>query len=154
MRYVKDLLEEPKKLSLAEFGAATKDFFKDKKAPEDKDLPLIPRDVPKHEVALLGGCSAGDYELIEKQIVKAIEVGAPLYNKKEFSASLHIYEGTLVDLQRKLSAGCKGPKQALTEGQQKMQARKTDAEKVWALRDAFDGLIDVVKRLKAQPRTQ
>lgn len=147
VRYVKDLLKAPKKISLKKFAELTG-------RQTESDLPLVPRDVPKHDVTLLSGCSQTDYGLMEKQLAKAIEIGAPLYNKKEFSAALHIYEGALLDLERKLGSGCRGPKQALAEGRKQMKARKTDAEKVWALRDAFDGLLNVVERLKAQPRTQ
>lgn len=109
-------------------------------------LPLPPpRAVPKHPLSLLNGCSAANVKLIVQGIEDAIEIGAPLYNDGKLEACYRIYEGAALELQRKLS-GCAGPKGALGVGLREAQKRKSYADKAWAMRDAFDGLLDTIER--------
>ena len=104
-----------------------------------------PRAVPKHPLSLLNGCSAANVKLIVQGIEDAIEIGAPLYNDGKLEACYRIYEGAALELQRKLS-GCAGPKSALGVGLREAQKRKSYADKAWAMRDAFDGLLDTIER--------
>lgn len=138
-RYLKSLLKNPHPIALADFAAANANT-------EETKLPKVKRAVPTHEIQILRGCSDGDLELAVRVLEEAIEVGAPLYNQGKFAACYHIYEGAALDVERKLAGACAGPKRALGDGRSRA-ARLGDASaQAWALRDAFDGLFDVIER--------
>lgn len=110
-------------------------------------LPRVPaRAVPHHLLSLLDGCAPQSIHRIANAIADAIAVGAPLYNDGHFEACFRIYEGAVLDLERKL-AGCDGPRRALAQGLGEAERRSSYSDKAWALRDAFDGLLDVIGRL-------
>jgi hypothetical protein len=77
---------------------------------------------------------------------EAIEVGAPLYNRGNFEACFHIYEGAAMDLERRLPKRCSGPRKALGEGRARAAKLNDASAQAWALRDTFDGLFEVVAR--------
>ena len=107
-----------------------------------------PRAVPHHPVALLSDCGGDDVEKVRSTIGNAINVGAPLYNDGQFEACFRIYSTTSEALQHTLS-GCAGVKKALAAGLREAAARGDSVQKAWALRDAFDGLVDVIARYAA-----
>jgi len=111
-------------------------------------LPSAPkRNIPKHALSFVAGCGEGDLRLLAAMMGKAIDVGAPLYNSGNFEACYHVYEGASLDAERKLGAACQGPKKALADGRRKAAALSSDpSAQAWAMRDAFDGLIDVIVR--------
>jgi hypothetical protein len=117
------------------------------------DLPGVKRDVPRHHVSMLNGCGDGDLQLVVHMLGEAIEVGAPLFNAGNFAACFHVYEGASSDAQRRLGAGCTGPKRALAEGRRKASLLNDPALQAWAMRDSFDGLLDViVRKFEPSPR--
>jgi hypothetical protein len=83
-------------------------------------------------------------------IARAVEVGAPLYNDGNFAACYHVYEGAAADAERRLGSGCWGPKRALKAGRNKAAKLSDSAAQAWAMRDAFDGLMDVIERKFAE----
>jgi hypothetical protein len=109
-------------------------------------LPVPVRAVPHHEISMLGGCGQGDLKLVAQMIDEAISVGAPLYNKGAFAACYHVYSGASADLEPKLGAACIGPKRALAEGRRKAAKLTDPSAQAWAMRDSFDGLLDVIER--------
>jgi hypothetical protein len=110
-------------------------------------LPLPPpRAIPHHPVSVLRGCDDENVEKVRSTIGNAIEVGAPLYNDGQYDACFKIYATTSEALQRTL-AGCVGAKSALAAGLREAATRRDAIGKAWALRDAFDGLLDVIARL-------
>ncbi len=109
-------------------------------------LPPIERHVPHHDPAILEGCSAEDVRVIGGGIGSAIGVGAPLYNAGDFAGCYHMYEGTAADLERKLGATCAGPRGALRDGRKRAASLDTPGAQAWAMRDAFDGLLEVIDR--------
>jgi hypothetical protein len=114
--------------------------------PTNAGLPAPPpRNVPSHPMSLLDNCSVDNIRHIGTAIGDAIEVGAPLYNQGNLEACYRVYEGAILDLTRKVP-GCAGPKKALQAGLKEASTRGTYADKAWALRDAFDGLLDVIDR--------
>jgi hypothetical protein len=115
-------------------------------ANQERRLPPVRRSVPHHPVALLDGCPDAALALIVSTIGEAIEIGAPLYNGGNFPACFHIYEGAAVDLSRKLPPSCKGPAKALAEGRNRAATLSSASDQAWAMRDAFDGLLEVVER--------
>jgi hypothetical protein len=116
-------------------------------------FPGVKRDVPNHHVSMLNGCGDGDLQLVVHMLGEAIEIGAPLFNAGNFAACYHVYEGASSDLQRRLGAGCTGPKRALGEGRRKASLLSDPAPQAWAMRDSFDGLLDViVRKFRQSPR--
>ena len=75
---------------------------------------------------------------------EAIDVGAPVYNQHHFAACFHIYEGAALDIEKRLPLACPGPKKAMKDGRTKAQKLDDPAAQAWAMRDAFDGLIEVI----------
>jgi serine protease Do len=103
------------------------------------------RSVPHHNLSLLSGCTNDHLGFIMKGLSKAIELGAPLYNDGNQEACFRIYEAAALEVGRKL-AGCPGPRRALLEGVHKSETLSSYDAKAWAMRDAFDGVIDVIGR--------
>ncbi len=114
-------------------------------APHAK-LPPVQRHVPHHALSVLDGCSSDDVRTLASGIDGAIDVGAPLYNAGNFAGCYHMYEGTASDIERKLGETCVGPLQALEAGRTRAATLATPSAQAWAMRDAFDGLIDVIVR--------
>jgi serine protease Do len=147
IRYLRELLGATHPVPLALFAAAT--------AAEEPRLPPVKRAVPVHDLKVLAGCTDDDLALTARTIAEAIDVGAPVYNEKHFAACYHVYDGAAADLERRLPAACAGPKRALREGQAKAEkiSDPSGSGQAWAMRDAFDGLLDViVRKLGKKPR--
>ena len=109
-------------------------------------LPAIKRHVPVFDARVLDGCSKTDLDTVENGIQAAINVGAPLYNDGDFDGCFHTYESTALTLEKKTGSTCKGPARALKSGRDKASKLTSAAEQAWAMRDAFDGLLDVIDR--------
>jgi hypothetical protein len=113
---------------------------------ETPKLPTVKRSVPIFEVRFLDGCSKQDLETVRERIGTAIETGAPLYNDGDFDGCFTTYESTALALERDVGKTCKGPTSALKIGREQAAKRPTPAERAWAMRDAFDGILDVIDR--------
>jgi len=109
-------------------------------------LPAVKRAVPAHPISLLDGCSKSDLDTVEDRIDSAIHVGAPLYNDGDFAGCYQTYELTAQTIEQNLPKSCKGPTSALKAGRELAAKQKTPAEQAWAMRDTFDGLLDVIDR--------
>ena len=109
-------------------------------------LPPVQRSVPTHPLSILRGCSTSDLASIERSIDSAIKVGAPAYNAGDFQGCYATYDRTALRLESALSASCTGPTIALQTGRANALERSTPADRAWAMRDAFDGLLDVIDR--------
>ncbi len=103
------------------------------------------REVPRHDVAVLGDCGVDEIQAVVTSIGGAIESGAPLYNEGNHEACFRIYEGAALTLDRILR-DCGGLRRALSEGLERADALPSYTAKAWAMRDAFDGVIDVIRR--------
>lgn len=108
--------------------------------------PIPPRDVPHHEVKLLQGCSDAELRGVLRQLDDAIAVGAPRYNRGDFQGCYDLYAATASGVEGKLSRACRGPVAALDAGRERAAKVTATSDKAWAMRDAFDGLIDVIER--------
>jgi serine protease Do len=140
-RYVKDLLASPAPVSVAALAELL-----ERRHPRSPSPPPPKRDVPHHPLALLSGCSPPALKQIIGTIGSTIEVGAPLYNGGNFAACYHVYEGAAQDLERKLPPACKGPAKALAAGRTKAATLTDPSDQAWAMRDAFDGVLEVIAR--------
>jgi hypothetical protein len=110
----------------------------------DPGKPQIVRRVPNHDLSLLDGCSSDSLVTAVKAISDAIASGAPIYNAGDHEGCFRIYEGAALKLDRE--SNCKGIRDALGQGLLRAETLKTYTEKAWAMRDAFDGVLDVVAR--------
>jgi serine protease Do len=137
VNYLKPLLETPSPLSMEAFAESTA---------EPDDSPAVKRQIPKHALSVLDGCKPDSIGLMVESIHSAINVGAPLYNDGDYASCYHVYEGAALDIERKLGPSCKKATRALAAGRKKASTLRESHEQAWALRDAFDGLLDVVER--------
>ena len=110
--------------------------------------PAVARHIPHHPASLLDDCPRSEMSAIRAGIGDAIESGAPLYNGGNVEACYRIYEGAISDIGRSVK-GCTAAKQALDEGVHNAASRPDWQGKAWALRDAFDGMIQVIERRQA-----
>ena len=104
----------------------------------------IVHNVPIHELTVFDGCKADEIVELVRQIGEAIENGAPLYNDGKHEACFRIYEGTAVKYEH--DASCGGVRRAFGDGLLRANGLTTYTEKAWAMRDAFDGLLDAARR--------
>ena len=140
VRYLKAMLEDTHPVPLATFAEATR------RPPPPSGLPAVHREVPHHDAKLLAGCSDRDLEQAAHIVAEAIEVGAPVYNDKHFAACYHIYEGAALVVEKSLPLACPGPKRAMHDGRTRAEKLDEPSAQAWAMRDAFDGLLEVIMR--------
>jgi hypothetical protein len=110
------------------------------------DLPMVARHVPNHSLRLLEGCSQANLMTIADVLGNAIEEGAPLYNGGNFTGCYQTYVGAALELEHRMPKTCAGPGRALASGRATAKGFEHVSEQAWAMRDAFDGLLDVVAR--------
>jgi len=109
------------------------------------------RQVPQHPLNVLEGASQGTVEAIASALGKAINVGAPAYNRGDVEACYRLYARTAKQLIDS-SADCPGAQRALRDGLLRCMDLTDADDQAWTLRDTFDGLLDVIQRwLQARP---
>ncbi|MEZ4400735.1 MAG: S1C family serine protease [Kofleriaceae bacterium] len=139
-KYVVALAARRQPMSVAEFAALTQP-----KAPEIiVDGVRIVRAVPVHAPTIFDGCAPTAMAEAVQAIEAAIQVGAPIYNRGDRDGCFKIYEATSVKLEH--DSTCKGIRDAFGAGLLRASTLPTSAEKAWALRDTFDGLLGAVDR--------
>jgi S1-C subfamily serine protease len=139
VRYLVPLIKQPAPMPIA-------DFVKLVAKLSARSQPKTKRNVPHHPLALLDGCPVEAQKLVVHMLGDAIEAGAPLYNEGKAAACYHVYDGTTSDLLRKLPATCRGPAKVLADAQKRASSLADAGAQAWAMRDAFDGLLDVIVR--------
>lgn len=138
--YVAALAKAPRPMSVADFAAATRP-----KLPEIVvDGVRIVRQVPEHPLSIFDGCAPTAVAEAVQAIDSAITVGAPLYNRGDHEGCFRIYQATSTKLETEST--CKGIRDAFGAGLLRVGALTTPAERAWALRDTFDGLLAVTER--------
>lgn len=154
--YLRPLLAQNGGLSLSEFAAKLRETRPQKgecqprrstietKTPDGKAV-TIERDVPCHQPAALDDCSREQMVAVAQSIQEAISKGAPIYNAGEHEACFVIYRKVATGAEGD-DAMCKGIRDAFGQGLLRAGSVDSFTEKAWALRDAFDGLIDVLAR--------
>jgi hypothetical protein len=134
--YVATMLSAPRPITMAEFAELI----------HVEQGPQIVREVPLHDLAVLDGCSDDHLLEIAQAVAEAIELGAPLYNDGKHLECFKIYEGTVDRYAR--DAECPGVRKAFADGLVRAAEVESATEKAWALRDTFDGLLEVIVRRK------
>jgi serine protease Do len=143
IRYLLPMIQQPSPMSFSEFATLIASL-------REANVPRMRRSVPHHAVSMLDGCPQDAQRLIVKMLGEAIETGAPLYNAHKPDACYHVYDGAASDLLRRLPSACKGPAKALADGQRRASLMSDPVPQAWAMRDAFDGLLDVIARKQEQ----
>lgn len=141
--YLAPMIQRPAPMPFAEFAALLAHV-------RDANAPKVKRNVPHHPIALLDGCPQDAQRLVVKMLGEAIESGAPIYNEGKPGACYHIYDGAASDLGRRLPPACRGPLRALADAQRRAAALEDPVGQAWAMRDGFDGLLDVIARKQEQ----
>lgn len=141
--YLKPLVAHHAAISPDQFAKETKVTDEAGGGGESDDGVHIVRRIPEHEITVFDGCKAEEIEEVIRQIGETIENGAPLYNEGKHEACYRIYEGTSVKFEH--DAPCIGVRTAFGDGLLRASGLATYKEKAWALRDTFDGLINVAR---------
>lgn len=148
--YLKPLVAQPIALTMQKFAEGTREED-DEQSPPPDGVKIV-RSVPTHPVTVLQGCSDTQISEVIDSISSAIDIGAPLYNRGDIEACFRIYEGASAKLER--DPPCPGIGKAFGEGLLRASTMPSWKEKAWALRDTFDGLIDVAMRRGVKPGTK
>ncbi len=143
VRYLVPMMHHPSPMAFSEFATLITQL-------RAASVPKVERKIPHHPLSTLDGCSQDAQKVIVAMLGDAIEAGAPLYNAGKASGCYHVYDGAASDLARKLPASCKGPVHVLADAQKRAAALGDPGAQAWAMRDAFDGLLDVVARKQEQ----
>jgi serine protease Do len=138
--YVRKLAQDRRPMTVAEFAELTKP----RQPTIESGGKTIVRKVPRHDLTIFEGCTDKQVEEAVQSIGQAIESGAPLYNSGNHEACYRIYEGTSMRFERE--SGCKGVREAFGAGLLRSSTVDSFTEKAWALRDTFDGLLEVAIR--------
>ncbi|MFB1481945.1 serine protease [Corallococcus sp. RDP092CA] len=103
------------------------------------------RQVPQHPLGLLDGCATPAVESVAALLGQAINVGAPAYNRGDVEGCYRLYMHTAEQLIDERD-DCPGVQRALRDGLLRCEGMKDAEDRAWALRDTFDGLMDVIGR--------
>jgi hypothetical protein len=141
--YLAPMIRQPAPMPFSEFATLIANL-------REAGTAKVKRKIPRYPVAFLDGCTQDAQKLVVKMIGAAIDAGAPLYNGGKPDACYHVYDGAASDLARKLPVACQGPVKALAEAQHRAASLSEPSAQAWAMRDAFDGLLDVVARKQEQ----
>lgn len=137
-RYLVSMLKTPEPVPFPEFAKVIAQI-RQSRAPKGRKHASYP-------ASLLDGCSIDAQRLIVRMVSDAIDTGAPLYNAGKTSSCYHVYDGAAADLARKLPPACRGPARAIGDAQKRAAGLADPGAQAWAMRDAFDALIEVVMR--------
>jgi S1-C subfamily serine protease len=145
--YLRPMIKQPATIQPDEFAKLTKDA-EEAETPQhkddDTDTTVPARQVPELPLATWDGCKNDDIQATVKEILEAIDIGAPAYNQmtaKGFEQCFRIYENTARKLEEK--GACKGVRSTFGDGLLRADSLKSFKDKAWALRDTFDGLLNV-----------
>jgi serine protease Do len=107
-----------------------------------------PRQVPVHAPTIFAECPDDQLGFMVGSLANAIEIGAPRYNQGDHVGCYRMYLGTATDMVSTLP-GCTAVRAALVAGIVRASGLGTYTERAWAMRDAFDGLLEAYQRKKA-----
>jgi hypothetical protein len=104
------------------------------------------RHIPSHPASFLDHCPVAQLKTVIDALRRAVQLGGPLYDQGNAEAAYRIYESASLDIQRN-TAQCPGPKQALADGITEAETKTKWTEKVWAMRDSYDGVVAAVVKI-------
>jgi hypothetical protein len=124
-----------------------------------KPLLLAERAVPlasftkQLDIGLLEGCSVDEVQLAAVEISGAIKIGVPLFNKGDAQGCYETYQKTSLKLVGELKA-CARVRETLLAGLSTANRAETAADKAWAIRHAFDRVMNAVTAALEQAEKQ
>jgi hypothetical protein len=130
-------------------AASAVDVDPSRRVVDSPPAPPTVRNVPTHPARFLEGCSASDLDAIDESLTASIGLGAPLFNEGEVTACADEYDHAATKLEGLLAPSCTGPLGALGEGKATAGRLGEPNARAWAMRDAFDGLLEVVERSRS-----
>jgi hypothetical protein len=136
--YVSALMEKPEPMSFERF-VKTMAVLRESLRPPERKLAVLP-------LSVFAGCSNEALQIVGHGFGEAIAVGAPLYNQGRHRACYQIYEGAASDIENRLPKSCAGPKKRLAQGRAQAAKLSEPSDQAWAMRDAFDSLVDALRR--------
>jgi hypothetical protein len=142
-RYLAPMMKDPDPVPFPEFAKLIAQLRASAGPKQRRKRPALAQ-------STLEGCSLDAQKLIVHMVSDAIDAGAPLFNAGNTSACYHVYDGAASDLERKLPPSCRGPSRTLAEAQKRAAGLADPSAQAWAMRDAFDALIDVVMKNKGK----
>jgi serine protease Do len=106
----------------------------------EKPMPLatFARDL---DTMLLEGCTGDEVRLVVKDIADALSVGVPLYNKGDHQGCFDTYQAAALKMVGQLK-GCPRVRETLLAGVASANRKETPSEKAWAMRHAFDRVLN------------
>jgi S1-C subfamily serine protease len=107
--------------------------------------PHLPHQMQHYAPSVLQQCGTAELSGIAGSLNMAINSGAPLYNAGNPEGCYLVYAGIIGEIDRRTN-GCPAAKQALRQSLSVADAQSNPQDKAWALRNAFDGLIDAILR--------
>ncbi len=118
------------------------------RVPEQAPQPReeITRLAPTFGATVLAGCSPKDLSTLRSRLHETIELASPLYNAGDVSGSYYAYDAAAHSIAAGAASTCRGPARELEQGRAKASKRATLPEQAWAMRDTFDGLLDLIDR--------
>jgi serine protease Do len=143
IRYLLPMIQKPDPVPFSEFAALVAQMVAAHRQKPGSGTPHLP-------LPILDGCSQDAQRLIVKMLGDAIQAGAPLYNAHNANGCYHVYDWAASDLERKLPPTCKGPIRVLADVQKRAGALGDADSQAWAMRHAFDGLLEVIARKQEQ----
>jgi hypothetical protein len=108
----------------------------------EKAVPLSRFSV-EADLSLLASCDPADVQQVAKTITDAISIGAPLFNQGDHEGCFKVYEKTALELVAKLD-GCPGLEDTLLAGLSTASREQTFTAKAWAMRHAFDRILNAI----------
>jgi hypothetical protein len=112
--------------------------------PVDPPVSPIKREVPEHALTITTGCEVDGVAKVYREIADAISEGVPRYNARDHKGCFLIYEGAALRVERE--GWCKPLGAALVDGVNRAKTKTSFNEKAWAMRDAFDGVLLVIRK--------
>jgi hypothetical protein len=144
VRYLAPMMKQPAPMRISEFATLVAQLRRGGGAVKTE------RSVPRYPLSFLEGCPTSAQKLMVRLLGEAIDAGAPLYNEGRHDACYHMYDGAASDVLRKLPASCKGPARTLGDAQHRAATLADAGAEAWAMRDAFDALLDVITRRQGE----
>jgi hypothetical protein len=108
----------------------------------EKSVPLVDF-VRLMDVRILGGCEAEEVKETVEAILGAIKLGVPMFNKGDTEGCYKLYEKTALSIVPKLQS-CPGVRGVLLQGLATATKADNFHNKAWALRYAFDRIVNAV----------
>jgi serine protease Do len=149
-RYLLPMMKQPDPVPFSEFAALIAQMVAAHRQAAAAHQPKQGSGTPRLPLSVLDGCSQDAQRLVVKMLGDAIHTGAPLYNAHNPDGCYHVYDGAASDLERKLPPTCKGPVRFLAEVQKRAGAMSDPDSQAWAMRHAFDGLLEAIARKQEQ----